>query len=215
MIYWPVSRDRSTLSWTGKGQRGRRHSCQIGNGRLGRKFGSRTTDWLYIGEIMVRLACRKGRETLVLDKRERMDGRKAWSGLSCLRVPRTWGTNHQLALRKKGLTGLYVGTGAPWAGQDREKGRADAIDGVKVLVRAGNFGADPPTGSKRVVLRKLACKLGQGPLGLDKQEPVKLWQACPCGRWWTAPQETWGLIRQQALMGKVQSTTPMQGKDNP
>ena len=85
----------------------------------------------------------------MLDKRERMDGRKAWSGLSCLRVPRTWGRNHPLALRQKGLTGLYVGTGAPWAGQDREKGRADAIDGVKVLVRAGNFGADPPTGSKR------------------------------------------------------------------
>ena len=151
----------------------------------------------------------------MLDKRERMDGRKAWSGLSCLRVPRTWGTNHQLALRKKGLTGLYVGTGAPWAGQDREKGRADAIDGVKVLVRAGNFGADPPTGSKRVVLRKLACRLGQAPPGLDKQEPVKLRQACPCGRWWRPLQETWGLIRQQALMGKVQSTTPMQGKDNP
>lgn len=31
---------------------------------------------LYRG-IMVRLACRQGRETLVLDKRERMDGRKA------------------------------------------------------------------------------------------------------------------------------------------
>ena len=40
MSYWPVSRDRSTLSWTGKGQRGRRHSCQIGNGRLGRELGS-------------------------------------------------------------------------------------------------------------------------------------------------------------------------------
>ena len=31
---------------------------------------------LYRG-IMVRLACRQGQETLVLDKRERMDGRKA------------------------------------------------------------------------------------------------------------------------------------------
>ena len=77
MSYWPVSRDRSTLSWTGKGERGCRHSCQIGNGRLCRKLGSRTTDWLYIKGIMVRLACRKGLETLVLDKRERMDGRKA------------------------------------------------------------------------------------------------------------------------------------------
>ena len=44
------------------------------------------------------------------------------------------------------VTGLCVGTGAPWAGQDREKGRASAIDGGNV--RAGNFGADPPTGSK-------------------------------------------------------------------
>ena len=63
-------------------------------------------------------------------------------------------------------------------------------------------------------MRKLACRLGQAPPGQDKQEPVELLQACPCGMWLKPPQETWGLIRQQALMGKVE-LMPMQGKDNP
>ena len=73
---------------------------------------------------------------------------RAWSKLSCLRVPRTLGLIHRLALKQNSWTGLYEGTGAPWAGQEREKGRADAMEGVNVLVRVGNFGEDPPTGSQ-------------------------------------------------------------------
>ena len=73
---------------------------------------------------------------------------RAWSKLSCLRVPRTLGLIHRLALKQNSWTGLYEGTGAPWAGQEREKGRADAMEGVNVLVRVGNFGEDPPTGSR-------------------------------------------------------------------
>ena len=90
-------------------------------------------------------------------------------------MPRTWGTSHRLALRQKGLTGLYVGTGAPWAGQDREKGRADAIDGVKVLVRAGNFGADPPTGSKGGLRENWPVGWDRRPLGGTNKSQ---WSCC-------------------------------------
>ena len=45
-------------------------------------------------------------------------------------------------------TGLYAGTGAPWAGQDRAKEEKARLARL-AMVSEGNFGVDPPTGSRQ------------------------------------------------------------------
>ena len=44
-------------------------------------------------------------------------------------------------------TGLYAGTGAPWAGQERAKEEKARLARL-AMVSEGNFGVDPPTGSR-------------------------------------------------------------------
>ena len=45
-------------------------------------------------------------------------------------------------------TGLYAGTGAPWAGQERAKEEKARLARL-AMVSEGNFGVDPPTGSRK------------------------------------------------------------------
>ena len=47
---------------------------------------------------------------------------------------------------------LKEGTGEPWAGQSRLRGKDDFLNQVELLDPAENFGADPLMGSKIFVI---------------------------------------------------------------
>ena len=67
-------------------------------------------------------------------------------------------------------TGLYAGTGAPWAGQESDREDADTLARLEMEDSAGNLGAEPPTGSIRGIMVRLACRQGRETLVLDKRE---------------------------------------------
>ena len=97
----------------------------------------------------VGLACMQGLGLPGLDKTEKKEGPMALMGSRCLLEQGTLEQTHRQALRevyKK--TGLYAGTGAPWAGQTRASGVVASRSMWKVVeASAGNLGTDPPTGS--------------------------------------------------------------------
>ena len=92
----------------------------------------------------------QGLETLGLGRKERREGWMAWQLLSCSPEQKTLAPNHPLALRREDFlrTGLYAGTGAPWAGQERAKEEKARLARL-AIVSEGNFGVDPPTGSRQ------------------------------------------------------------------
>ena len=51
-------------------------------------------------------------------------------------------------LPRQSLTHLKVGTGKPWAGQDKLKASAEGLSIEELLSPTLNIGADPPMGSE-------------------------------------------------------------------
>ena len=92
----------------------------------------------------------QGLGTLGLGRRERREDWVALQLLSCSPEPKTLGPSPPPALVDGQIfkTGLYAGTGAPWAGQDRAKEEKARLARL-AMVSEGNFGVDPPTGSRQ------------------------------------------------------------------